>query len=64
MKSDKPVKILLVDDHTENLFALELIFSDDNYLCVRANSGKEAVNILSNDIVYKVYDTYELFTKK
>jgi CheY-like chemotaxis protein len=49
MKSDKPVKILLVDDHAENLFSLELIFSDENYLCVRANSGKEAVNILSND---------------
>jgi len=49
MESDKPVKILLVDDHTENLFSLEVIFSDENYLCVRANSGKEAVNILSND---------------
>jgi CheY-like chemotaxis protein len=49
MKSDKPVKILLVDDHAENLFSLELIFSDENYLCVRANSGKEALNILSNE---------------
>jgi CheY-like chemotaxis protein len=49
MKSDKPVKILLDDDHPENLFSLELIFSDENYLCVRANSGKEAINILSND---------------
>lgn len=49
MKSDKPVKILLVDDRAENLFSLEVIFSEDNYLCVRANSGKEAVDILSND---------------
>lgn len=49
MESDKSVKILLVDDRAENLFALEVIFSDENYLCVRANSGKEAVNILSND---------------
>src|SRR5665647_3973316 len=49
MKSDKPVKILLVDDRAENLFSLEVIFSDENYLCVRANSGKEALNILSND---------------
>lgn len=49
MKSDKSVKILLVDDRAENLFSLEVIFSDENYLCVRANSGKEAVNILSND---------------
>jgi CheY-like chemotaxis protein len=49
MESDKPVKILLVDDRVENLFSLEVIFSDENYLCVRANSGKEALNILSND---------------
>lgn len=49
MKSDKPVKILLVDDRAENLFSLEVIFSDENYTCVRANSGKEALNILSND---------------
>jgi CheY-like chemotaxis protein len=49
MESDKPVKILLVDDRAENLFSLEVIFSDDNYLCIRANSGKEAINILSND---------------
>jgi len=49
MESDKPVKILLVDDRTENLFALEVIFSDQNYLCVRANSGKEALDILSNE---------------
>jgi CheY-like chemotaxis protein len=40
---------LLVDDREENLFSLEVIFSDENYLCVRANSGKEAVNILSKD---------------
>jgi len=49
MESDKPVKILLVDDRAENLFSLEVIFSDENYLCIRANSGKEAVNILSSD---------------
>jgi CheY-like chemotaxis protein len=49
MESDKPVKILLVDDRSENLFSLEVIFSEENYLCVRANSGKEAINILSND---------------
>jgi len=49
MESDKPVKILLVDDRAENLFSLEVIFSDENYLCIRANSGKEAIDILSND---------------
>jgi CheY-like chemotaxis protein len=49
MKQNKPVKILLVDDRAENLFALEVILSDENYLCVRANSGKEALTILSKD---------------
>jgi CheY-like chemotaxis protein len=49
MESNGAVKILLVDDRTENLFALEVILSDENYLCVRANSGKEALDILSND---------------
>lgn len=49
MKSDNPVKILLVDDRAENLFSLEVILSDENYLCVRAYSGKEALTILSND---------------
>ena len=48
MKSDKPVKILLVDDRAENLFALEVILEGENYLCVRANSGSEALTILSN----------------
>jgi len=41
-----PVKILLVDDLPENLFALELIFSKEPYFCVRANSGNEALKIL------------------
>ena len=41
-----PVKILLVDDLPENLFALELILSKEPYFCVRANSGNEALKIL------------------
>ena len=43
------VKILLVDDLPENLFALELILSNKNYLCVRANSGNEALKILLHE---------------
>ena len=39
-------KILLVDDLPENLFALEVILSDENYSCVKANSGNEALKIL------------------
>ncbi|TRX10122.1 response regulator [Flavobacterium gawalongense] len=46
MKKNSPVKILLVDDLPENLFALEVILSNENYLCVKANSGNEALKIL------------------
>jgi len=46
MKTNSPVKILLVDDLPENLFALEIILSNENYLCVKANSGNEALKIL------------------
>jgi len=46
MKENKLVKILLVDDLPENLFALELILIDKNYSFVRANSGNEALKIL------------------
>ena len=46
MKANSPIKILLVDDLPENLFALELIFSKKNYKCVKANSGNKALKIL------------------
>ncbi|MFV5695366.1 response regulator [Flavobacterium sp. LB3P122] len=46
MKINNPVKILLVDDLPENLFALEVILSNENYSCVKANSGNEALKIL------------------
>ncbi len=46
MKTDSPVKILMVDDRAENLFALEVILSGQNYLCVKAGSGNEALKIL------------------
>jgi PAS domain S-box-containing protein len=46
MKINSPVKILLVDDLPENLFALEVILSNEDYLCVKANSGNEALKIL------------------
>jgi len=49
MKPNSPVKILLVDDLPENLFALELILSGKNYLCVKANSGNEALKILLHE---------------
>jgi PAS domain S-box-containing protein len=43
------VKILLVDDLPENLFALELILSNKNYSCVKAISGNEALKILLHE---------------
>ena len=49
MKAISPVKILLVDDLAENLFALELILSNDNYICVKAHSGNEALKILLHE---------------
>src|ERR1017187_4428358 len=49
MKESSLVKILMVDDWVENLFALEVILSDENYLCVRASSGKEALEILNRE---------------
>lgn len=49
MKAYSPVKILLVDDLPENLFALELILSKEPYRCVRANSGNEALKILLHE---------------
>jgi signal transduction histidine kinase len=49
MKANNPVKILLVDDLPENLFALELILADKNYFFVKANSGNEALKILLHE---------------
>ncbi len=43
------VKILMVDDRAENLFALEVILSNENYLCVKASSGMEALKILRRE---------------
>ncbi len=39
-------KLLLVDDHPENLLALTAILDEPGYQCVLANSGREALSIL------------------
>ena len=49
MKENIRHKILMVDDRAENLFALEVILSNEIYICVKAKSGEEALNILSKD---------------
>lgn len=43
---DFPVNILLVDDHPENLIAIEAILSGEPYRLVRAYSGIEALRCL------------------
>jgi len=54
MEDNSAVKILIVDDKAENLFALEVILSNENYLCVKANSGMEALNILRRDAGFAI----------
>ena len=43
---DFPVNILLVDDHPENLIAIEAVLSGEPYRMVRAYSGMEALRCL------------------
>jgi PAS domain S-box-containing protein len=43
------VKILIVDDRQENLFALEVVLANQNYVLVKAGSGKEALKALLHE---------------
>jgi len=49
MKENIHNKILMVDDRAENLFALEVILSNENYFCVKAKSGAQALEILNRE---------------
>jgi CheY-like chemotaxis protein len=52
-----PVDILLVDDHEENLLALEAILTDPAYRLVRARSGREALReVLARDFALILLD--------
>jgi PAS domain S-box-containing protein len=48
-EKENQVKILMVDDLPENLFALDLILLSEKYLCIKANSGNEALKILLHE---------------
>jgi signal transduction histidine kinase len=51
------VDILLVDDHVENLLALESILTDSSYSLVRARSGREALReVLRRDFALILLD--------
>src|SRR5215203_1501537 len=41
-----PVKILAVDDREDNLLSIETILEQENYVIVKANSGRAALKIL------------------
>jgi signal transduction histidine kinase len=48
-RNSTPVNILLVDDHVENLLALEAILEELGHRLVRAHSGREALRHLLNE---------------
>lgn len=49
MDSLEPINILLVDDRTENLLALEAVLSEENYRLVKATSGEMALRHLMKE---------------
>src|SRR3569832_1549294 len=51
MQTNETVKILIVDDHPENLFALEALLDAPEYRLIRAGSGMEALRYLLKEEV-------------
>src|SRR4051812_43813116 len=49
MPQDQVVKILLIDDRKENLLSLEVVLTNENYVFVKASSGREALKILMKE---------------
>lgn len=54
---NKDQSILIVDDHPENLIALEAILEDVECTLIKANSGNEALSLLlKNDVALVLLD--------
>jgi len=57
MPDVKPVSLLIVDDHVENLLVLEATLAGEGYRLVRANSGEAALRqLLREDFAVIVLD--------
>lgn len=57
MDSEFPINILIVDDHPENLLALEAIIDNPEYQLIRAYSGEDALrSLLKMNIAVIVMD--------